>query len=89
MTDDQMLADLALRGWIATQDYLFKRLSETQVRVCMFSKHKTRYALTTIPYSYGEQSRGTQPPWSGGQLELRAAYMTAIEFEEGKRDDDA
>lgn len=89
MTEDQMLNDLSLRGWIATGDYLYKRKSPMQVWVCMMSVYKTCYIITSIPYSRMEQAQNSQVPWTAAAEVLAAAHATVIEWERDNADDDA
>lgn len=84
LSKEVMLADLTLRGWIIQEDYLYMRLTDQTVRVCMQSGVvKERYFLTTIPYSLQEE-KPPEVPWVGSDDQLRAAHE-AVCGDDGSR----
>lgn len=74
MTREQMLADLALRGWVAQCQSVYRRISPTHVRVCGVLSRDNRAAFVTIPWSYVEDERQEQAPYDGPDYELEKIH---------------
>lgn len=82
MSEDQMLADLALRNWQVNTNYLYRRIDNLTVVVCMYSKNSNGWSTCRLPHSRMEEARGgPNRAWEGGPIDLMGAREAALKYD--------
>lgn len=82
MSEEQMLADLALRGWRPRGDYLYRRISEVYVAVSIRSVIRDGYYASKIPFTpHEERIEQGVDGWTEGAVALTECREAALKYD--------